>query len=224
MRMLLKAALLAATLAAIATSSAAATTSPAMFAQRSPVGTASNTGALSGNASSYPAHTFSAGGGGWLVSCADTAVTVTPVTTTTATLSSTYSGCVLSISGTVLSTVTIDWLKVLSIANSVLDLATKAWNLGKAIFSRPGTIQAPGIGCIYDITAPQTLTGFSGQNISAAGTADTSASPWGSKIVAAVTGLTLTATTTPGGNCVSPEHFSAAYSGTIAVHNVWGAP
>jgi hypothetical protein len=57
------------------------------------------------------------------------------------------------------------------------------------------------------------------QNIDGTGANSTAATPWGSKVIAAVSGLTYDAV----GSCLIAAHGTGSYSGTFAVRNVFGS-
>jgi hypothetical protein len=215
----IKTAVLAVAFAAMVASSASAATGPAMLKDASPTGTASNLAAISGNAAAFPAHTFTATSA--QVSCAHADFHILGVTTNTATIKPTYTSCNFLLNGTPLAAATVDtgchW--TLLFHTGVFNSTTGAGTGGSA-FNCATQVTVPAIGCTLDVFA-QTRPGISSQNINAAGGNDTSATPWGSKVIANVTGLTYTTT----GSCpgLSEHGNDAAYAGTVAVKNVWGS-
>jgi hypothetical protein len=221
MRKFMKTAGLAVAFAAMAVSSASAASGPAMLKTTGTIGTASNTGAISGNAASYGTHVFTAGAA--KVNCEDATFHIRTITTTAATIVPTYSGCALNISGTNVAPATVttgcDW----DLNFGAGTFHTSGLGTGGTVTTTCTTVvDVPAIGCQLDVFG-QTRPGITSQNIDAAGANSASATPWGSKIIASVTGLTYTTTTAPGGNCVIAEHGTGTYAGTVAVHNVWGS-
>src|ERR1044072_5384296 len=89
-------------LSLIAVSSASAT-GPGMVKTNGTPGTASNTGAVSGNATSYPAHVFTANGS-VQVRCNDANFSIASTATQHVTLAPVYSGCALFVAGTSVGT------------------------------------------------------------------------------------------------------------------------
>jgi hypothetical protein len=204
-------------LAMVTASSAAATTGPAMLGTNGTVGTGSNTAAISGGGASYGAWTTTSGGA--VYSCADVTYRFTAITTGTATVDPTFAGCKLTLSGTVLGTFTIDtpctW--TLSVDTGTFNNTTGAEAGGTLITGCVTQMTIPSMGCTVDIAA-QSVEGLSMQNIDATGANSTAAVPWGSKIVAALSGLTYTAT----GSCLIAEHGTMSVSSTVAVRNLYG--
>jgi hypothetical protein len=202
----------------VAVSSAGATTGPGMVATNGAVGVLSNTGAVSGNSSTYSAHVFTAGGS--VVSCADSNFTVVSTTTTTVTLSPSYTGCRFTVAGTVLGSAAIE-----SSCNWTLDFSRMTFNTATGAGSS-GTITT---GCVTSVTVPassctinvaaQTQSGISLQNVDATGANSTAATPWGVKVVAAISGLTYDAV----GSCLIAAHGTGSYSGTVAGPNIFGS-
>jgi hypothetical protein len=221
MRKLIKTAGLAVVFAAIAVSSADATTGKATLTSAAPIGTASNTAAISGNAAGFAAHTFTASGA--QVTCADAVFRITSVTLTAATIDPIYSNCRFLVAGTPVGNATVhtpcDW--TLTFSHASFTDTTGAGTGGTVTTNCSTTVTVPAVTCTIHVAA-QTRAGISSQNIDAAGANSTSTTPWGSKIIASVAGLTYTTTTAPGGNCSIPEHGTGTYAGTVAVRNVWG--
>jgi hypothetical protein len=79
-------------------------------------------------------------------------------------------------------------------------------------------VSVPAAGCTIFIDQVTTAAGISTQNISGVGGNDVSATPWGLKLVAAVTGIHYDTT----GSCLIANHGTGAYSGTVAVSALFG--
>jgi hypothetical protein len=220
MRRLARYAGLSVALAAVAVSSASA--DPAMFKSAAPIGTGSNTSAISGNAAGFGAHTFSASGA--QVTCADAVFGIVSVATLTTTIRPIHLSCRYLVAGTPVGAATVHpschW--DLSFHHANIDLLGHVTDPTMQI-TCAAQVTVPSVGCTIDIPA-QTRSGLSMQNIDAAGANTSSLTPWGSKIVASIPGLTYTTTTTAGGNCAIPEHGTGTYAGTVAVKNLWGSP
>lgn len=227
MKKFIKTAGLAVAFAAMAVTSASATVGPAMVRVDGTPGTGHNTGSLSGNASTYGASSFTAGGGAVKVQCGTADFKVTSTTTNTVNFDASYSPggaagpCTFAVSGTVLGTAAIDTTTSWSLLghHAVFDTSTGA-TTDVTVTNSVTKVTVPGIGCTLDVFH-QTSRGITIQNIDAAGNNTTVATPWGSKIIASVNNLTYTTT----GSCVGlPEHGTDGfYSGTVAIANVFGS-
>jgi hypothetical protein len=219
MSKLIRASALALALTAVTAASAGATTGPGMVVQNGTAGTASNTGAISGNGASFVAHTFSAGGG--VVSCGDATFNITGVTTTTVTFGPVYSNCRFTVAGTVLGAATVDapchW--TVHVGSGTFNNSTGAGTGGTVSTGCVTSVTVPAAGCTIHVAQVNGAGGITSQNIDATGANSTAAVPWGSKLVAAVTGLTYTTT----GSCLIAEHGTGSYTGTVAVRNVFGS-
>ena len=221
MRKFMRTAGLAVAFAAMAVSSASAATGPAMLTSANPIGVGSNTAAISTvMASNYPAHTFTIGGA--IVTCADANFGVTAVTTNTAHVDTSYSGCQLLVSGTPVGAATIDvgcaW--TLTFHTAVFDSASGAGTGGSIDTNCNTAVTVPAVNCQINVAA-QTRPGISSQNIDTTGANTASLTPWGSKITGSVTGLTYTVPA--GKSCPGvAEHGTGNYAGAVAIKNVWG--
>lgn len=203
----IRAVIVACALATSMAATAGATTGPAMLG---PFG--------SGNAASFPAMTI--GSGGTVYSCTYVYYDFVGVTTGTATIKPALRGCQLFISGSPVADVGIDtpcsW--TLSIDHATFDTATGFMAGGTLTTGCVTTVTIPATGCVAHLPA-QTVGGLSWQNINASGGNDTSATPWGSKLIQASSGLTFTAT----GACLGlPEHGTFSVISTVAIHNLFG--
>jgi len=222
MRKLIKTAGLAVVLSAMAVSSANATTGRAMFTTTGSMDkVASNLSSHSGNATSYAAHTFQAGGA--TVSCATAKFTITAVSTTTTHFDPIYQSCQLLVSGTPVAaaSVTTPCTWTLSIQNATYNDATGAGTGATVRTNCVSVVHAPAVNCEIDVAA-QTAEGISTQSIDASGANTAAATPWGSKIVAAATGLSYTVPA--GKSCpgVTSPGTNGAYTGTVAAKDVFG--
>jgi hypothetical protein len=220
MRTFMKAAGLALALAALTASPASATTGPAMLNSASPIGTASNIPATSGSSGPrLAALTFGATGS--QISCSNVVLRVTSVTTTTAVIDPSYTGCTYLVSGTSLASVTFDtncaW--DLSFANAAFNSTTGAMT-GATVSICRSQITIPGLGCTVDLFS-QTREGIASQNVDINGNASTATTPWGSKITSFPEGVTYTTT----GSCIGlAEHGSdSAFATSVAVKNLWAS-
>jgi hypothetical protein len=219
MSKLIRVSALALALTAMTAASAGATTGPGMVVKNGTAGTASNTGAISGNGTTYGAHTFSAGGG--VVSCGDASFNITTVATSSVTFDPTYSNCRFTVAGTVLGAATVDspctW--TVNVGSGIFNTGTGAGSGGTVSTGCVTSVTVPAASCTIHVGQVTNAAGITTQNIDAAGANSTAAVPWGSKIVAAVTGLTYTTT----GSCLIAEHGLGSYAGTVAVRNVYGS-
>jgi hypothetical protein len=221
MKKFIKTAGLAVAFAAMAVSSASATAGPAMLTSASPLGTGHNTAAVAGSTGvNLPPHTFTAGGA--RVSCPDADFRVTSVTTNTASVDASYSGgCTFIVGGLTLGAAAVDvncgW--TLSFHNATFTDTTGAGTGGTVVLPCSTTVTVPAIGCVIHVLA-QTREGISSQNVDAAGVNSAAPTPWGSKVIANVTGLTYT---TNGACAGLAEHNNdSVYAGSVYVKNVWG--
>lgn len=212
--------------AAIAVSSASATSGPAMITHHTPIGVGSNTAAVSGNASGFPGPAFSLGGGGAVaVHCADGNfnVTTNSITTNTVTVTPTFLGCAVTIAGTPVAAASVDhnceW--TFTLHEAVFTNTTGATTGITVDVPCQTTITAPALGCTLHVTPVTRATGISAQNINAAGANDTSATPWGSKIIGNVANLHYTTSLAAGGSCGVPATGTGSFNGTTAIRNLW---
>jgi hypothetical protein len=205
--------------AAMTASVAGAATGPAMWKTTTPIGTASNTGAISGNNSSTGAHTLTFTSA--QLSCADAVFEVHAVTTTTLTFVPTWSGCTFKVNGTSLAngTAVSNCTWDISLANAVFNTATGAAT-GGTLSECYTDVSVPAIGCTIHVFA-QTREGVSVQNIDVNGNVSLLAEPWGSRISINASGITFTTT----GSCPGlTEHGNdGADAGTVTVHNLWAS-
>lgn len=209
---------------ATAAPAAGATTGPAMLTSRSPVGIASNTAATSGNTASFPgsSYTFPSVAG---LGCDDVSFDVTtPVATDTLALRPTFAGCTVKVAGTVIATGTIDVNCEWTLAFTRATFSTTSGDSSGVTVSIPcqTTVTLPAVGCTLHVAAVPGTGAISAQNIDGTGANDVSASPWGVKIVASLSGLRYTTTQSAGGNCVFPATGTLGYDGAVALKNVWG--
>jgi hypothetical protein len=221
MRKLVQAVALAVAFTALAASSAGATTGPAMIKSASPFGTASNTAAISGNGSNFAGPLFGASGA--TIGCSDVVIRVTTVSTTTITGHGAVTGCIFSISGTPVATATVTAFCTtdFSFTGAIFNNTTGATTSGTLSAANCGATVVTTAGCTIHGVGQTLGNGISAQNISSTGANDTSATPWGAKLIANVTGITYTST----GSCPGiAEHGSnGSASGTIVGRNIWGA-
>ena len=215
---ILKSMVLAMLLAAMAAATASAATGPAMLKTSGTVGTASNTGATSGNAATYPRHTL--GVGAAVMACNDVTFRVTAITTNNTTVDPNIAGCSLLLSGTPVGAATFDtpcdWS--LSLANATFVDTTGASTGGTLTTNCTTTVTIPADGCTIHIFA-QTREGISAQNITSTGAPTSSPAPWGAAVQLSLSNLTYTASTCPG----MAEHGFLQYAGQVAVRNLWGS-
>jgi hypothetical protein len=227
MKKFIKTAGLAVAMAAMAVSTANATTGAAMLKSASPVGVASNIAAEAGNTgANLGSHVFTAAAGATVSCSTATFHLTTPVPTNSVTFRPTYSGCAFSVSGTTLGAATVDinceW--TLTFSSASFTDTTGAGTGGRADVPCSTTVTVPTIGCTIHVSPVAAAPGISSQNVTSAGVNDATATPWGSKIIANVTGLGYTTTTAAGGNCViASSGSSATYAGSVYQRNVWGA-
>jgi hypothetical protein len=214
---------LAVAIAAMAVSSASATTGRAMLTSHGQHHLGSNTGAISGNSASFAAHTFQAGGA--TVRCADANFTVTAVSTTTAHFDPSFSGCQLIVSGTPVAAASVTapctWTLSLHMTTATYNDLTGAGTGATVVTGCTTIVHAPAVNCELDVAA-QAAGSITTQNINNTGDSSTLATPWGSKITSASTGLSYVVPA--GKSCpgVTSPGTDGAYAGTAAIPGVWG--
>jgi hypothetical protein len=219
MSKLITTAALALAFSAVAASSAIATIGPAMLTSRLPITRASNTAAVAGNTGpNLAGASFVASSA--RVACADDDLHITtPLPTNTVHATPTFSGCVFSVSGTPVATSTIDhnceWTAT---AHHATFNTTTGATSDITLDICELTLTIPAVGCTIHVTESDEEPGVSLQNITSTGANDTSASPWGSRITAGLTGLHYITT----GSCPGlPSTGSASYSAALYARNIW---
>jgi hypothetical protein len=214
---------LAVAIVAMAASSARATTGRAMLTSHGQHHLGSNTGSVSGNSASFPAHTFQTGGA--TVSCPVVTVTVTAVSTTTAHFDPKFHSCQLLVSGTPVGAAAVTtpctWTLSLHMPEAMFNDATGHGTGATVVTGCTSTVHAPAVNCEIDVAA-QPVSGITTQNVNNTGDPTAVATPWGSKITSTSTGLSYVVPA--GKSCpgVTSPGTNGAYTGTITIPGVWG--
>jgi hypothetical protein len=220
MRKFTRTACLAIAIAGLAASSAHGTIGPAMFGSASPFGTGSNIAQVAqseGGDRSGPDWGFAGGGGS--VPCSRVVYRVTSVTTTTASVDPSFSGCTLVVgSPLALVTITTPCAWTVHFTNAQFSNATGAGSGGTLSTNCTTTFVLPQIGCTVDM-APHTSEGVSWQNVTTTGANSTSATPWGMALSTNLTNMTYEGT----GGCFGfGTHGDFALASTVSFKNLWG--